>query len=68
MKNKDLVQRLARKTGIPSAAAADEVDRVVTEIIENIRNGASVRLPGLGTFLAGEKPRFRFERKPDAKH
>ena len=68
MKNKDLAQRLARKAGIPSAAAADQVDRVVTKIIENIRNGESVRLPGLGTFVAGEKPRFRFERKPDAKH
>lgn len=44
----------------------DQVDRVVTEIIENMRNGENVRLPGLGTFVAGEKPRFRFERKPDA--
>jgi nucleoid DNA-binding protein len=68
MKNKDLALRLARKTGMPSAAAADQVDRVVTEIIENIRHGENVRLPGLGTFVAGEKPRFRFERKPDAKH
>ena len=68
MKNKDLAQRLARKTGIPNAAAADQVDRVVTEIIENIRNGESARLPGLGTFVAGEKPRFRFERKSDDKH
>ena len=66
MKNRDLAQRLARKAGIPSAAAADQVDRVVTQIIENIRSGASAKLPGLGTFVAGEKPRFRFERKPDA--
>ena len=67
MKNRDLAQRLARKTGIPNAAAADRVDRVVTEIIENMRNGESIRLPGLGTFVAGEKPCFRFERKPHAK-
>ena len=67
MKNRELAQRLARKTGMPNAAAADQVDRVVTEIIENIRNGESFRLPGLGTFVAGEKPGFRFERKPNAK-
>ena len=67
MKNRELTQRLARKAGIPSAAAADQVDRVVTEIIENIRNGESVKLPGLGTFVAGDKPYFRFERKANGK-
>lgn len=67
MKNRELAQRLARKTGIPRAAAADQVDRVVTEIIENIRNGESVRLPGLGTFVAGDAPHFRFEREPHGK-
>ncbi|MGE5644672.1 MAG: HU family DNA-binding protein [Acidobacteriota bacterium] len=60
--NKDeLAKRLARQTHCSKAAAADEVDRVVHQILTRLRRGEKAELPGLGTFVPGEKPKFKFD-------
>ena len=64
MKKNDLVQRLARDTNLSKAAAADELDRVVHDIVKNLRRGVPVRLPGLGTFTPGKHPDFKFDSRP----
>ena len=64
MKKNDLAQRLARDTNVSNAAAADELGRVVHDIVKNLRRGVSVRLPGLGTFTPGKHPNFRFDSRP----
>jgi len=51
MKKEQLARRLAKESGITPAAAADQVDRIVTEILKRVRKGQSASLPGLGTFL-----------------
>jgi len=43
------------------AAAADQLDRVVHEILERVRKGKPARLPGLGTFSSGQEVDFGFE-------
>jgi nucleoid DNA-binding protein len=61
MNKGELASRLARQTRRSKAAAADEVDRVVHQILATLRRGERVRMPGLGTFLPGEQPGFEFE-------
>jgi len=65
MDKDDLASRLARKTRSSKAAAADEVDRVVHQILAQLRRGERARLPGLGTFLPGQLPKFEFDTKKD---
>jgi nucleoid DNA-binding protein len=61
MKKKELAKRLARESGISTAAAADQLDTILTRILRRIRQGHSASLPGLGTFLPGPKTEFYFE-------
>jgi len=61
MKKQQLARRLARESGISTAAAADQLDGILSGILRRVRRGQSAALPGLGTFLPGPKPRFLFE-------
>lgn len=65
MNKEDLTQRLARRSRVSKAEAADELDRVVNRILRNLRKGEPAPLPGLGTFLPGPTADFRFEPKCD---
>jgi nucleoid DNA-binding protein len=53
---------LAKEAQITTAAAADQVDRILNSILKRVRRGQSASLPGLGTFLAGRKEDFQFDR------
>jgi nucleoid DNA-binding protein len=61
MKKEQLARRLAKESGISTAAAADQLDGILSGILRLVRQGRSARLPGLGTFLPGAKPEFQFE-------
>jgi hypothetical protein len=61
MNKGELTTRLARQTHRSKAAAADEVDRVVHQILTRLRRGEKARLPGLGTFVPGAQPAFEFD-------
>ncbi len=65
MDKDDLARRLARQRRSSRAAAADEVDRVVHQILAKLRRGEQARLPGLGTFLPGQETRFEFDPKKE---
>ena len=58
MNKGELAGSLARRMHRSKASAADEVDRVVHQILTSLRRGEKARLPGLGTFLPGVKPGF----------
>lgn len=47
-------------------AAADQVDRILSDLHKLMRNGKSASLPGLGTFRSGRKQDFQFD--PDSPH
>lgn len=64
MKKEQLAKQLAKETRITDAAAADQVDAILNAILKRVRKGQSASLPGLGTFVAGQKEEFQFERKP----
>jgi nucleoid DNA-binding protein len=61
MQKAQLAKRLARESGISTAAAADQLDSILTAILRRVRRGHSASLPGLGTFIPGPKPEFYFE-------
>ncbi len=61
MKKQQLAARLARHERLSPSAAADQLDRVIHDILKRLKKGEAVPLPGLGTFLPGKKPGFRFE-------
>jgi hypothetical protein len=70
MKRQQLARRLARESGITPAAAADQLDCVLNDILKRVRRGQCASLPGLGTFWPGPKPEFFFEEglPPGARH
>jgi len=66
MKKEQLARQLAKESGITPAAAADQVDRIVTDILKRVRKGHSASVPGWGTFRPGRNEEFRLERSsPD---
>jgi nucleoid DNA-binding protein len=62
MKKPEITKYLAKESGVTEAEAADRLDRVVHEILSNLRSGKSASLPGLGRFRAGAGGKVRFER------
>jgi len=54
MKKAEIAKRLAKQSNITPAAAADQVDSVVSEILRRVRQGKPASLPGLGTFTSDE--------------
>jgi nucleoid DNA-binding protein len=59
MKKSDLARDIAKRQGMKSGAAADEIDRAITRIIRTLRRGHSAHLPGLGTIGPGKPWTFR---------
>jgi nucleoid DNA-binding protein len=63
MKKREIAKRLARQAGLSNAEAADQLDRVVHQILSKLRKGQAAPFPGLGRFTPGPKGAFRFERE-----
>jgi nucleoid DNA-binding protein len=61
MKKEQLARRLAKESHITTAAAADQLDRVLHDILKRVRSGQSASLPGLGTFRPDRKSGFEFD-------
>jgi len=53
MKQKDFTKRYAEGTRLSPAEAADQVDRVVNDLLRRLRTGQSASLPGLGAIKPG---------------
>lgn len=65
MKKPEIARKIARRAGLTDAEAADRLDRVVTDILVNLRSGREAELPGLGRFRTGANGRVRFLREED---
>ena len=63
MKKPEIVKRLARQAGVSNAEAADQLDRVVHQILSKLRQGKTAPLPGLGRFTPGPQGAFQFEKE-----
>ena len=63
MRMPDIAKKLARRAGVTPAEGADRLDRVVHQILSNLRKGKPAALPGLGRFTHGADGRIAFERE-----
>ena len=62
MKNPDLFKDIAKRRSANAGDAADDIDRVVTEIIRTLKCGRPAHLPGLGTITPGKQWTFQQEK------
>jgi nucleoid DNA-binding protein len=63
MKKPEIAKRLASQAGVSNAEAADQLDRVVNQILAKLRKGQAAPLPGLGRFTPGPQGTFHFEKE-----
>jgi nucleoid DNA-binding protein len=63
MKKPEIAKKMARQSGGTRGAAADRLDRMVQDILDDLRQGKETRLPGLGCFRAGSGGRLIFKRE-----
>ena len=61
MKKSELAGRLARRSGVSKAQAADQLDTVVHDILRSLRSGKATPMPGLGVLVPGRRLRLRPE-------
>ena len=61
MTTRALTDLLAKKARVRRSAAAEQVNRIVHDILKTLRQGEPARLPGLGRFEPGPTPKFYFE-------
>ena len=68
MRKPEIAKRLARQAGVSNAEAADQLDRVVHQILSKLRKGKPAPFPGLGQFTPGPKGSFQFEKEKPGGH
>jgi len=67
MKKTDFAKFLARRSRVTTAAAADQLDRMIHDILTQLRKGKPVSLPGLGKFTPAGKAGFEFQVRQKSK-
>lgn len=60
MRRTELTHRMARRAQVTPAEAADQLDRMIHQILVSLRKGEPAKLPGLGVFRPGEGGAFQF--------
>jgi nucleoid DNA-binding protein len=68
MRKPEIARRLARQSGVSNAEAADQLDRVVHQILAKLRRGKPALFPGLGQFSPGPEGSYRFKKEKPAGH
>ena len=63
MRKPEIAKRIARQSGVSSAEAADQLDRVVNQILSKLRKGKPAPFPGLGQFTPGPKGSYKFKKE-----
>jgi nucleoid DNA-binding protein len=63
MRKPEIAKRLAKQSGVSNAEAADQLDRVVHEILSKLRKGKAAKFPGLGQFTPGPKGSYQFKKE-----
>jgi nucleoid DNA-binding protein len=63
MKKEQVARKLAKESRMTAGAAADQVDRILSDLQKRVRKGKSASLPGLGTFRSGRRQDFQFDKE-----
>ena len=62
MRREELARKLSEQNDITRAEARDEVDELVRKILQSLRDGKPVVLPGVGRLVS--KPPVEWKRYP----
>jgi nucleoid DNA-binding protein len=57
MKREEIAKKLAQETGLSDSKARNEVDELVHDILQKLRKGQKVKLPGVGKLMGVKKVR-----------
>ena len=68
MKKPEIAREWARESGVSQAEAADRLDRVVCQILAQLRKGGEAPLPGVGRFRLGAGGKVTFESEEAKRH
>ncbi len=68
MRKPEIAKRMARQSGVSNAEAADQLDRVVNQILSKLRKGKPAPFPGLGQFTPGPKGSYQFKKEKLGDH
>ncbi len=63
MKKQEIARELARESGLSTAEAADRLDHIVHQILEQLKHGKEAPLPGFGKFTLGADGKVTFKRE-----
>ncbi len=63
MKKPEIAKIMARQSGEKQGEAADRLDRIVQDLLADLRRGEIAHLPGLGRFRQGPDGRLVFQRE-----
>lgn len=63
MKMPEIALGMARRAGVTHAEGADQLDRLVHQILTSLRRGKPTALPGLGRFTRDAHGQIVFERE-----
>jgi nucleoid DNA-binding protein len=55
MKREEIAKTLARQTGLSRSEARNEVDELVHKILNKLRHGRPVKVPGVGKLLGSKR-------------
>ena len=66
MKKAEIAKRIARRTGVTQAEAADSLDRMVHDILARLRRGSEAQLGSIGVFRNGPGGTIEFFRTRSA--
>ena len=61
MKKLEIITQWARESGVSRAEAAERLDRVVSQILGQLREGREAPLPGFGKLRLGRDGKLTFE-------
>jgi len=64
MKKPELAKRLAHQSNSTVAEAADRLDRMVGELVRQLKHGGEARLPGVGAFTRHRGGRLALQPEP----
>ncbi len=65
MNKRELARQLARNTGVTRGEAADQIDRLVNDVLKQLRTGRPADLPGFGSFAINSSGQIEFSPKPE---
>lgn len=64
---KQVIRQLAKRSSVTQAEAADQIDRYIHDVLQKLRKGQRVPVPGVGVISPGRNSQLMKESNATAK-